>query len=287
MATNPPPATKANQDRLAAFFTSHPPTTHPSRWDDLWRAGDFLPWDRGCANPALIDLLFHPSSSTFTLDSPKTSDGKRKRALVPGCGKGYDVALFAAAGYDALGLEVSEKAANVARDWLSGDDAKEGKEGEYKARDEDIGTGATQVVNGDFFEDGWLAGAGGLGEGFDVIYDNTFLSALPPSLRAQWALRMSQLLSPTGVLICLEFPTYKPASSGGPPWALPSVVYQELFKRPGEDIAYDETGTAGASDREESDKALVRAGHWKPARTHPVGIKDGDVKDRVSIWKHK
>lgn len=98
---------------------------------------------------------------------------------------------------------------------------------------------------------------------------------------------MAQLLAPTGVLICLEFPTHKPPTSGGPPWALPSIIYQELFKRPGEEISYDEAGKVVAGDKQESDKALVRVGYWQPTRTHPVGVKDGDVKDRVSVWKHK
>jgi SAM-dependent methyltransferase len=179
---NPPPATSQNQDRLAAYFTSHPTPDHPSRWDSLWKAGDFLPWDRGCANPALIDLLLHPSttipdtldavaseSASFILDAPTTLEGKRKRVLIPGCGKGYDVALFAAAGYDAYGLEVSEKAAQVAREWLKSEDALEGKEGEYRVRDESTGKGKMEVLQGDFFEDGWLNG----NAAFDVIYDNT------------------------------------------------------------------------------------------------------------------
>jgi len=98
---------------------------------------------------------------------------------------------------------------------------------------------------------------------------------------------MVELLAPTGVLICLEFPTHKPVASGGPPWSMPSLVYQELFKRPGEEIGYDETGKAVASDREENSKALVRVAYWRPVRTHPVGIINGEVKDRVSVWKHK
>jgi hypothetical protein len=106
-------------------------------------------------------------------------------------------------------------------------------------------------------------------------------------MRPAWARRMIQLLAPNGVLICLEFPTHKPPTSGGPPYALPSIVHQELFKRPGEDISYDEGQKAVASDREEVDKTLVRVAYWKPARTHKVGVVNGEVTDRVSLWKHK
>jgi len=93
---------------------------------------------------------------------------------VPGCGKGYDVALFAAHGYDAYGLEVSSHAAEAAKGYLK-DAGKGPLEGEYKFADEKIGKGAMNVVCGDFFEDGWLADVEGWegDEGFDIIYDIT------------------------------------------------------------------------------------------------------------------
>ncbi|KAF2871475.1 S-adenosyl-L-methionine-dependent methyltransferase [Massariosphaeria phaeospora] len=280
-ASVPKPTEK--QDRLKTHFTGHPDSSHPSRWDDLWKAGDFLPWDRGYANPALIDTL---NERTDLLGAPTKPDGSRKRALVPGCGKGYDVALFAAHGYDSYGIEISENAARAAQEYLN--DPGEGPlEGEYKLRDEKVGRGAMKCSVGDFFQDDWAAEAGGIGEGFDLIYDNTFLCALPLSLRAAWALRMTELLSPNGALICLEFPTHKPATSGGPPWSCPPIVHQELFKRPGEDISYDETGKAISSDKERSDNALARVAHWKPRRTHDAGTIDGEVRDSVSVWIHK
>jgi hypothetical protein len=114
-----------------------------------------------------------------------------------------------------------------------------------------------------------------------------FLCALPPSLRPRWAARMSQLLSPTGILICLEFPTHKPASSGGPPWSLPPTVHLELLKRPGEDIQYNDEGVVVATTREEAGNALVRAAHWTPKRTHDVAVIKGVVRDCVSVWRHK
>lgn len=98
---------------------------------------------------------------------------------------------------------------------------------------------------------------------------------------------MTQLLAPSGVLICLEFPTHKPPKSGGPPWALPSAVYEELFKQPGEDVRYDEEGKLAKDGRQASENALVRVAYWKPTRTHQVGIINGEVKDWVSAWKHK
>ncbi|KAF2737475.1 S-adenosyl-L-methionine-dependent methyltransferase [Polyplosphaeria fusca] len=282
--TSPPSAAPTqNQDRLRLHFSSRPDSAHPEGWDALWKDGTFLPWDRGHCNPALIDTL---QERTATIGTPLKSDGTRKRALVPGCGKGYDVAVLAARGYDAYGLEISEGAVGTAREWVEGETGQ-GGEGEYEVQDEKIGKGKMQVLLGDFFSDGWVRESGGLGEGFDLIYDITFLCALPPSLRPRWAARMAQLLAPDGALICLEFPTHKPPASGGPPFASPSLVYEELLKRPGDEISYDEAGKVVKTDREENDKALIRVEHWTPARTHAVGIIKGEVKDRVSIWKHK
>jgi SAM-dependent methyltransferase len=184
-----------NQDRLRTHFSSAPEQEHNNRWDDLWRESTFLPWDRGHANPALIDLLQErgrplsspdpnpslgappPNSESAgyaSLAGPMRDDGKRRRALVPGCGKGYDVALFAAHGYDAYGLEVSSHAAEAARKYLE-DCGKGPLEGEYAVANEEIGKGVMKVVCGDFFEDGWLADVEGWkgDEGFDIIYDNT------------------------------------------------------------------------------------------------------------------
>lgn len=99
---------------------------------------------------------------------------------------------------------------------------------------------------------------------------------------------MSQLLAPGGALICLEFPTHRPPKSGGPPWALPSAVYTELFKRPGEEIQYDdEMKVVETPEGPQSAAALTRVYYATPKRTHQVGIINGVVKDRISVWMHK
>ncbi len=97
---------------------------------------------------------------------------------------------------------------------------------------------------------------------------------------------MASLLAPNGVLICLEFPTHKPASSDGPPWSLPPTVHAELLKRPGEDIQYDEAGVVVATERSNGPDALIRVAHYTPQRTHDVGVIKGVVRDCVSVWRH-
>lgn len=185
-----------NQDRLRTHFSSleTTPTAQGSGWDSLWEKAAFLPWDRGYANPALIDLLSSSSagsapptsadanptpgapsaSSTRTaIELPKPVEGgKRKKALVPGCGKGYDVALFAAYGYDAFGLEVSPHAARAAEEYLKKAGAG-ALEGEYEGKDGGKGKGKAVCVVGDFFSEEWVEKTGAGEGGFDVIYDNT------------------------------------------------------------------------------------------------------------------
>ncbi|KAH7082809.1 S-adenosyl-L-methionine-dependent methyltransferase [Paraphoma chrysanthemicola] len=295
-----------NQDRLRTHFSTLPTSSHPQGWDSLWKEGSFIPWDRGSANPALVDLLASPQAPSTSSDpnptpgapapgpapsvelpAPSLKDGKRLKALVPGCGRGYDVALFASWGYDAYGLEVSEHAALAAREYLEGS-GEAAKSGDNATKDGKTGRGVAKVVVGDYFDDGWLgqAGVNGVGE-FDVIYDNTFLCALPPDLRPRWAHRTASLLSPSGALVCLEFPTHKPAASAGPPWSLPPTVHVELLKRPGEDIKYNDTGVVVATDRPESAQALVRVAHYTPKRTIGPGVVNGVVRDCVSVWRHK
>jgi hypothetical protein len=97
---------------------------------------------------------------------------------------------------------------------------------------------------------------------------------------------MVSLLSSDGILVCLEFPTHKPAVSQGPPWSLPPTVHLELLKRPGEDIEYDSEGVVVATQREEGEGSLRRVAHWTPKRTHDVAVIKGVVRDCVSVWVH-
>lgn len=181
--------------------------------------------------------------------------------MVPGCGRGYDVFVLAEMGYEAWGLEGSRVAVDICRGEVGGK--------------ERVG-----FVQGDFFESGWEGECGGAG--FDLIYDYTFLCAIPPSKRPDWALRISQLLARDGRLICIEFPTFKDLSTGGPPWGLKAEVYLELFKNPGGGVTYDDEGLVIVSGEEEGKKGLKRVGHWKADRTLSYGI----GTDWVSVWGH-
>lgn len=154
--------------KLLSHFSETPEASQGERWAKLWDDGTFLPWDRGQPNPALADTL---QGRQDMLGPPWTEvDGsrRRKRALVPGCGRGYDVLLLASFGYDALGLEISESAIDRGKEYAR-DHAKD-----FPPHDMELGAGTIGFLQGDFFKDDWLNQVDS-GTTFDLIYDYTVL----------------------------------------------------------------------------------------------------------------
>jgi len=131
----------------------------PAFWDQRYQAGK-MSWDCGGVPCALAEFLKrHPT---------------RGRALVPGCGSGYEIRAFHAAGWNVLGLDFSRAAVARARKIL-------GPVGE-------------RVHEGDFFTHPLDPGS------FDLIYERTFFCALPPAVWPAFAERMAELLKPGGLL---------------------------------------------------------------------------------------
>ena len=159
-------ATQEDRARLLSHFAGDT-SMHQSKWSALWDKGDFLPWDRGMPNPALVDTLTEQQDllgTCFVEDSPGKK--RRKRALVPGCGKGYDVTLLASFGYDAFGLDVSETAVKRCYEEQKANGHK------IPIKDEISGSGAVKFIQGDFFGTDWMVNIEGDGK-VDLIYDYT------------------------------------------------------------------------------------------------------------------
>ncbi|CAL5874475.1 uncharacterized protein PFLUO_LOCUS8771 [Penicillium psychrofluorescens] len=272
--------------QVQAVMADHQGDRYVDGWAALWSKGENLPWDRGFPNPALEDILTHRQG---TIGGPVTKDAQgqtcRRKALVPGCGRGVDVLLLASFGYDAYGLEYSSGAMEACKK----EEAENGSW--YRIRDEKVGRGKVTFVQGDFFDDAWLKEIGVPLNGFDLVYDYTFFCALNLSLRPKWANRHTQLLapSPAGNLICLEFPRHKGLLEPGPPFASPSEAYVAHLSHPGEDIPYDAKGMVKHDPlREPSTNGLERVAYWQPERTHEVGQgENGVIHDRVSIWRRR
>ena len=267
-----PPNLPNDRETLRQHFNQIAPDQQVNGWNEMWRK-KVTPWDRGTPNPALAD--------TLEAHSQYFGGRGKKRALVPGCGRGYDVFLLTAHGYDAFGLDSSPLAIESAQALVGAEG--HGEEQRYPLHKGVESRGQATFVKGDFFADEFLAETDGGGT-FDLIYDYTFLCALPPALRPKWAKRMSELLAEDGCLVCVEFPLQKEPRMGGPPHGLTKELYEELLGRPGRDVGYDEGGyvTPDRSGGGVAEGALERVERWTAERTHAAG----QGSDCVSIWRH-
>ncbi|KAB8077585.1 hypothetical protein BDV29DRAFT_188633 [Aspergillus leporis] len=158
----------------------------------MWKDGPRFP------NPALEDTLIHRHS---IIGDPIVEDAQanrcRRKALVPGCGRGVDVLLIASFGYNAY--------------------VEEARTSDLYLSNQAVGRGSITFV-----------------QAMRSSLDRQFFCALSPSLRPEWALRQTQLLASNGHLICLEYPRHRDASEMGPPWAVSSEDYREHLTHAGE-----------------------------------------------------
>lgn len=180
-----PPKTMDDREKLRQYFLTLPPDQQVDGWNAMW-AAKITPWDQNCPNPALVEAL---ETRPWIAASPFRRDGEaktRKKVLVPGCGGGYDVQLFASYGFDAYGLDASAIAIEKAEQHLR----EQGKEQTYRLQNIQYGRGVVRFLQADFFKDGFVAEthAEEAGEGtFDVIYDYTFLCVSPfPPCSSWW-----------------------------------------------------------------------------------------------------
>ncbi|KAF1933704.1 uncharacterized protein M421DRAFT_416053 [Didymella exigua CBS 183.55] len=184
--------------------------------------------------------------------------------------------MLALNGFETWGFEVSQKAVDTANANIKVQLAK--------PVDDNFGKGggrskpaAAKIMLGDFFERDWEIQVGTDFEGFDIIYDYTFLCALLPSMRRHWVQRMSQLLSLSGMLMCLEFPLWKPLAAPGPPWGL-SGVHRDILTEGGTWVV-DDAGSLSILDSDIG--AFERVAYWKP----PISFEQGRGEDMISVWK--
>lgn len=88
---------------------------------------------------------------------------------------------------------------------------------------------------------------------------------------------MQQLLAPSGILVCLEFPLYKDLEEEGPPWGLKGV-YWNLLAEGGDGCIKD------VNDRNIKDNGyFTRAIYYKPERSYS----NGKGTDMLSVWAVK
>ncbi|KIJ56571.1 hypothetical protein M422DRAFT_218041 [Sphaerobolus stellatus SS14] len=154
-------------------------------WEKAWVAG-ITPWDAGHIQPPLESLL-----RSGEVDFPRAG-----KALVPGCGKGYDPIFIASfLGLQTTGFDISPTAVALANETLRSNASPPSN---------------VKFELGDFFH---------IKDTYDLVYDYTFFQALPPSMRPAWGKQMSSIVQPGGYLILLGFPT-DASKDKGPPYGI-------------------------------------------------------------------
>jgi SAM-dependent methyltransferase len=121
-----------------------------------------------------------------------------RRVLVPGCGSGHEVRAFAEHGDDVLGIDFSEAAIEAAQRTL--------------------GKLAHRVRKADFFD---LAEAP-----FELVYERTFLCALPRREWQRWGVRIAELVRPGGLLAGFFF---FDDNERGPPFGVAAQALHALL----------------------------------------------------------
>lgn len=132
-------------------------------WVKRWEGGK-LPWDLGHIPPDLSKFL-------------RRGDLKAMRALIPGCGTGYEVSAFHEAGFDVEAIDFSGPAVAHAREVL--------------------GPLGDRVIQGNFFKHDFG------GKRYEIIYERGFLCSFDPSHWSDYVTRMASLLAPGGLLVGL------------------------------------------------------------------------------------
>ncbi|GLJ05785.1 hypothetical protein SUGI_0025290 [Cryptomeria japonica] len=159
-------------------------------WDKCWVEGA-IPWDIGHVTPILSHLI----------EKGLLPYG---RALVPGCGAGYDVVALANHNRYVVGVDISETAIK---------------------RAQELAACAPNVEYLEFLKEDFFTWAPT--EQFDFIFDYTFFCAFEPQMRPAWAKRVAELLKPDGELLTVIFPVSN--HEGGPPYAVSLLQYEKVL----------------------------------------------------------
>ena len=160
------------------------------------------------AEPALVTFL--AANTGFVpelLETKKTQGGAR--VLVPGCGRGYALETLSSTfdSKNVVGLEVSETARRACEAYQT--------ERASKAK----------CIVDDFFTHAIPSDDD---RKYDVVYDCTFLCAIQPKQRTQWAEQMKMLTKKGSRLISVVFPLGD--FEGGPPFALSPELVTSLLQ---------------------------------------------------------
>lgn len=186
-------------------------------WDEMYRKGDAF-WDKGAPAPAMKEYL--------------ERNPLRGRALVPGCGRGHEVALAVANGLDAIGLDIAPTGVSDAR-----------------TRYPEL---AHRFVVGNLFEP-----PADMLDAFDVVLEHTCMSALHPTMRPSYRRGIDLTLKRGGLLLGVWYinPDLDPGHEG-PPYPFSVEDMTALFSD-GFEVVADYVPTLAFPGREGRERVRV------------------------------
>jgi SAM-dependent methyltransferase len=156
-------------------------------WENRYQTGDTR-WDKGAPSPGLVDFLAsHPNLTKGSV-------------CVPGCGSGHDVRAFAAAGFEAWGLDFAPSAVR----WSIESTRKSGLTATFRQMD--------------FLRDAPP-------KQFDWLFEHTLFCAIQPGERSEYLDALLRWLKPGGYYLSVF---YFIPDEDGPPFG---VARPEILER--------------------------------------------------------
>lgn len=132
----------------------------------------------------------------------QVENGGKAKALVPGCGTGYDVEYLASVGYETIGIDIAPEATTASNKWLESLQPRPPHLANIHFRTADYFSPPPNPEQQ---------------ETYDLIYDYTFFCALPEQLRSSWAEAHARSCKKgTGRLLTIVYPIMGDRP-GGPP----------------------------------------------------------------------
>lgn len=157
-------------------------------WEQKYQEQD-TPWEKGEASPGLVDFLeSHP-------------DLQPGSVLVPGCGTGHDVRVWASHGFFVTGYDIAPSAVALAQE----------KTAEVRL--------SAEFRLGDFLRDEPV-------QQFDWIFEHTCFCAIQPSERELYVQAVRRWLKPKGSYLAVN---YLIPDTEGPPFGTTREEVMEWF----------------------------------------------------------
>ncbi len=175
----------------------------PREWSDRYRSHN-TKWDLGQSPEQLVSYIVELA--------------ERKKVLIPGCGRGYEIKDFHEASHEVTAIDFSEGAIEASR--------------------QVIGDLADKIICDDFFKTPLKE------DSFDICYERNFFCAISMDRWKDYGPRIASLLSEAGILIGIF--QYGKHEDDGPPFPM-TLEDRERYIEPYFLLLHDEFTHSGLS----------------------------------------